>query len=150
MIYHFDISWALPRRVTQLSALASLSPGNRQPQLGFHCLEEPPRGPHLRALISLRLSGSPLPHHPNWQLLLLPHRGNSSPPGGAWLFLAPGLFRHCLCLHQTPASQDVTSWSPASSPGSHPGVPVGIGTQHSDPTGFLFSEYRLLAPIHPS
>lgn len=81
MIYHFDISWALPRRVTQLSASVPLSPGNRQPQLGLHCLQEPPRGSHLPALFSLRLSGSPLPHHGSRQLSLLPHRGNSSPWG---------------------------------------------------------------------
>lgn len=104
-IYHFDISWALPRRVTQLSALVPLSPGkNRQPQLGLHCLEEPPRGSHLCALFSLRLSGSPLPHHPSWQLSLLPHRGNSSPRRRRLIIPRPrtlpplSLSRPCTCF----------------------------------------------------
>lgn len=143
-MYHFDIAWALPRRVTQLSALVPLSPGNRQPQLGFPCLEEPPRGSHLRVLLPLRLSGSPL--HPN-QAGSFPYsltEETAVPGGGAWLFLPRGLFHHCLCPDHAPASQDVTSWSPASRPGAHPGTTAGTGTEHAKSHRLLIS--RIKAP----
>lgn len=73
-IYHCDISWALPRRVAQLSALVPLSLGNSQLQMGLYCL-----GPPRSVPFSLRLSGFPLPHLPSKQPSFLPHRGNSDP-----------------------------------------------------------------------